>query len=115
LKWEREELPKLCNSGILIVIYKIKIKWEKGMKYQNRINSTDVVRVQQATTSSTVVQPRQVDADVAEAFDDDRNIGEVALAEELGQTWCGEAGGDSKWGRRGLVEDWGIVAGEHRG
>ncbi|RKK80768.1 hypothetical protein BFJ71_g15816 [Fusarium oxysporum] len=59
--------------------------------------------------------PRQIDGDVAGAFDDDGNIGEVAMSEELGQTWCGEAGGDSKWGRRGLVEDWGIVAGEHRG
>ncbi|OBS17334.1 hypothetical protein FPOA_12154 [Fusarium poae] len=53
-----------------------------------------------------VVQPRQVDGDVTEAFDDDGNIGEVAMSKELGQTWCGKAGGDSKWGRRGLVEDW---------
>ncbi|RKK78119.1 hypothetical protein BFJ71_g16587 [Fusarium oxysporum] len=53
-----------------------------------------------------VVQPRQVDGDIAEAFDDDGDIGEVAMPEELGQIRCGEAGGDSKWGGRGLVEDW---------
>ncbi|EGU83980.1 hypothetical protein FOXB_05506 [Fusarium oxysporum f. sp. conglutinans Fo5176] len=35
--------------------------------------------------------------------------------ETLEKLQCGEAGGDSNWGRRGLVEDWDIVAGEHRG
>ncbi|KAJ3454658.1 hypothetical protein MRS44_013258 [Fusarium solani] len=46
-----------------------------------------------------VVQPGQVAVDVAEAFNDDRNIGEVAVPQELGRAWCGDAGPDSTWER----------------